>query len=760
MILKTEVQQSTQRALIITPSETIFLKKLIKHLKRMSVEVDTTTEFRDQSEQYDVCIFLQYTSVLMPRLKDLTKTKFIFILFDQDDMAQLYSSYAYEHKLHHVKILNLQTYPEFYEKDLETIFWFAFSRTEDIFLHIYHAPRTSNSTVIKKTKKKKSFKEYFTPKKLIALGILLFLLAQFLFVPSLALSSLSNYRAYLALQSGRQGEADRLIVRGAQSLKTAQSLYQFSSQMLHFFSIALPFEDLFQLNSSASIILQSSTQIRKDASQLADGMFLHDSSPDDTQAILAAKDRLSDNIKQVHDEVTILSEKLPTFTQELKDARQALSAASTALDAYEKIDPHLDSIFARDSEKKYLLLFANNMELRPGGGFIGSFAIADVANYNVRRVTVYDVYDADGQLTSRIEPPRAISEYLNQPFWYLRDSAFTGDFPTNVAQAEVFLAEEMNESEFDGAMLITTTAVKTILSAVDALYIPDYKESITADNFYMKAQLYAEESFFPGSLQKKSFLSSVMNQMMLGLPSARPQVLLEKVQTSLDQKQIVMFSRDDALQQMLESNYWAGSMLEPTCPQAQKDTCVPDFLYQLDANLGINKANFFIQRPTSLKVHIDSKGTITNTLEITYRNDSLEGIFPGGPYKNYFQVHLAPNTQVQSVKVDGTDLDLYDESNFSYKTVGFLMTVAPQEKKVVRIVYRLPTTIVDGKGMYQLILQKQVGSPNYDFSIAVDVPQNMEITRHNLSPLAEGNEILYNTSVSSDKIFLIEYSKN
>ncbi|PIZ62200.1 hypothetical protein COY16_04940, partial [Candidatus Roizmanbacteria bacterium CG_4_10_14_0_2_um_filter_39_13] len=83
----------------------------------------------------------------------------------------------------------------------------------------------------------------------------------------------------------------------------------------------------------------------------------------------------------------------------------------------------------------------------------------------------------------------------------------------------------------------------------------------------------------------------------------------------------------------------------------------------------------------------------------------------------------------------------------------------PQQSKTVQITYRLPTTIVAGNGTYQLILQKQIGSQNSDFKFTFSYPKNMTIERHNLSPLAKDNEIIYNTSISSDRIFLIEFNK-
>jgi len=250
-----------------------------------------------------------------------------------------------------------------------------------------------------------------------------------------------------------------------------------------------------------------------------------------------------------------------------------------------------------------------------------------------------------------------------------------------------------------------------------------------------------------------------MNQMMLNLADASYPALFSMLQKSLNEKQIVMYSEEPKLQALLEQNYWAGQTLTPKCNLEESINCVLDFAFSYDANLGVNKANFFVKRPTKLAVSINGNGEIKNTLTVKYINNSYPDVFPGGSYKNYTQLMLPPNTRIESVTVDGVNLQRFDETNFNYKTVGFLLTVPPQSESIVEISYELPTTIIAGEGVYQLIVQKQIGSPNYDFNLEFSFPDNLNIKNKNFSPLVKENNIHYNTSVSSDKIFVIEFSK-
>jgi len=730
----------------------------------MHVQVSLSAESKDEYDKYSAVFFIQDAGESLPALAKQTKTKCVFIFFQDNSRSQLYSSYAYDHRLTHFKIINLQTERSHFEKDIETILWFAFSQTQDVFLHIYHDARTQKSQPRKNApsshaQKPTSFVNFFTPKRVIVAGIIMLLLSPFLFVPPLIISSSLFARAGIHISEGNIDRAIQLESLATPYLQTSKYLFASSKPILHFLSLALPFEDVVQINESTGNLIRASKTLSEEGKILSEGVFLKNPTPLESSKILQAKTRVSTVLRETAPHISILVQKLPEWNAQLKRTKEQLIQLETATNSYLEFEPYLDTILGAGSEKKYLILFANNMELRPGGGFIGSFAIVKARDYSIRAIEVYDVYDADGQLTDRIEPPAAISTFLEQPFWYLRDSAFSADHLNNAQVAERFLELEMGETNFDGTILITTTAIKYLLTSLESLYIPDYKETITAENFYLKAQLYAEEGFFPGSQEKKRFLASVANQLLLSLPSHSSPRLLQSIVDGLDQKQIAVAMKDQNVQMLLEQKYWAGRVLENVCAVPNSIPCVTDYVMSLDANVGVNKANFFIEKPTELDVQISAEGEITNTVKIEYKNNSFEGVFPGGIYKNYVQLLMPVNALIQSVLVDNLPVETYDETNFGQKLIGFLLSVPPQESKKVTIKYKLPTTIIQGNGMYQLILQKQIGSPHANITFSFDTAPNIKVTRHNLSPLAPDKKIIYNTSISSDKLFLIEFTK-
>ena len=763
MKLITETSENPLKILIVAATHNQIVSALKKKLADFQADIFVTTKRVGDFSKYDVCFFVDYEDIIPNEFEDSPQKRIVYLLFNEHEIAQTLSNFAYEHKLHHIKIINWEPKKENLEKDIDTILWFSFSRSEDIFLHIYHENLTSPHKKKSVNKKfvfpKLSFRSLFKPKNLVTLGIAFILLAQILFLPPLIIASWFHYQAGKSVQSASDENTKKYTNIGGSSLNIAATLYSIPKPLLHFFSLGIYFDNLFQVNASAHTVLESMMTVKKEGEAFAELLTIPDKTSDEKNELYKHKDNIFAALGLMQDNLILLSEKIPDRTEGLTDIKKTLTKASETVDGVIALEDHFDGIFAADREKKYLLLFANNMEIRPGGGFIGSFAIATVKDYSITELRMYDVYDADGQLKDQIDPPAPIVDYLNQTHWFLRDSAFEPDFFTNYLQAKRFLELELNEGDFDGGLLITTTAIQHILSAMDKLYVPDYQETITKDNFYIKAQLYAEDNFFPGSLKKKKFLGSVMNQMMLNLQDASYPELFSMMQKSLNEKQIVMYSEDPKLQALLEQNYWAGQTLTPKCNLDDSINCVLDFAFSYDANLGVNKANFFVKRPTKLAVSINGNGEIKNTLTVKFINNSYPDVFPGGSYKNYTQLMLPPNTRIETITVDGVNLERFDETNFNFKTVGFLLTVPPQSSSTVEIAYELPTTIIAGDGVYQLIVQKQIGSPNYDFNLEFSFPDNLTIKNKNFSPLVKENNIHYNTSVSSDKIFVIEFSK-
>lgn len=405
----------------------------------------------------------------------------------------------------------------------------------------------------------------------------------------------------------------------------------------------------------------------------------------------------------------------------------------------------LPEVFGFNSKKTYLVLFQNNMELRPGGGFIGSYGILRMEEGRILDFTINDVYDADGQLKGHVEPPFAIRRYLPSVHWYLRDSNFSPDFVKSSEQAAFFLKQETNEA-VDGVIGVDISFAKAILKATGKVYVADYKEKVNSDNLYALTQEYVQKDFFPGSTQKKDFLRSLFNAMVASLSSKKdlPYLsLLEEANQAVLQKHIIFALADKSIQNVFTVNRLSSGLWDD---REENSSVVKDFLGISEANLGVNKVNYSVKRKIGQEVAISKEGSVSAKLAISYENQAQED------YKNYLRILLPQGAKLSSISIDGTeqiiekavtDPLLYEKKGFvppngleveeeeeSGKTMfGFLVIIPSQSSKTVMISYALPQKPLSDSFSYDLWVFKQPGTEEDPYSFSLSYPEDFKILK-------------------------------
>ncbi len=434
-------------------------------------------------------------------------------------------------------------------------------------------------------------------------------------------------------------------------------------------------------------------------------------SKDVTQEQLLEADRAVDTMKS---ETAYLSRDMALFADAAPFDTVRMYSSITKQGA-EAVNS-LDLLLGRSKEQRLVVFFLNNRELRPGGGFIGSLAFITMRNYSVQELRVEDVYEIDGQITSHSPPHPAVAKYLEVPHLFLRDSNFSPDFAMNVQTAEKLMKETGRLDGINGAVGITTTAIENILGVLGTVPVPDFDQTVSKDNFYIVTQSAVEQNFFPGSIQKRSFLSSLMRSILLAFESADKKALARSLIADLDRKNIVAYSRLKPVENLLVQNGWAGALTAP----------VDDYLYPVEANVGANKANYFVRR--EMKYNADYSTGHDNTHEFTvlWRNESPGDSFLAGTYKNYFQLYVPAAADVKEVSLNGTLYTNISESvSAPYRIIGAYVEIPPGASRTLSITY---TTSADtGKTPYSLVVQKQTGAQNSDIQFSVMHPSMQKL---------------------------------
>jgi len=97
-----------------------------------------------------------------------------------------------------------------------------------------------------------------------------------------------------------------------------------------------------------------------------------------------------------------------------------------------------------EQTNSYLFLLQNNSELRPTGGFIGTYGILTLQDGDIKEFDTDNVYNLDRSTQSVVKEPSPwpIAKYLEQKDWSLRDINWASDFPTTALKALEIYAKE------------------------------------------------------------------------------------------------------------------------------------------------------------------------------------------------------------------------------------------------------------------------------------------------------------------------------
>jgi hypothetical protein len=762
MSLKTEIILEKPKILIISKINYPFINLLKKYLDKYGADIFISPEIPPIIEKFNYCFFINDFSSFSPKfLKSipLKKIKTILIVFNNKKNLRRISLPNELNQL--IKIIEVQK-PIVKEEEIDKILWFSFSSASENYLKLYPLPLTSTKLPKKEREffAKKIFHRLLTPKRFLLFISIFCLLFHTLYLFPLMISLSLKYHIVSEIKKERISTITNPLKTSQRFTQVSYQLYRLVRPSYLFFSMAILPDNLFDILFQTEKVIEKGYQVYLNAKEMKQ-LFLKKNKNELEKKYFSLRiETLNKDVEILVDQFNLLNQKIPANVIFFKEIREELLRWTDALNKLKQVLVYHDKFFVKDKKNKYLVFFANNRELRPGGGFIGSFGVIEIKDFTLEDIKIYDVYDADGQLKAHFEPPEPIKKYLKIPHWFLRDSNFSPDFFENYQQAKIFLENELGLKDFSGAILITTSMIEKTLKAFGDIYLPDFNENINSNNFYLKAQFYSEKNFFPGSIQKKNFLAAVTRQVIMNLENVSLIKLFQAINDSLNEKQMVVFFEDKSLQKLFSSWYWDGRLIDPSC-QNFNIPCLSDYLLFYDANLGVNKANYYLNRIAILKIKIDDNGNISHRLSIQYQNESPSENFPGGIYRNYFQVLLPKKSKIKQITKDSILVENYEEEeiNVFFKRIGFFFEVAPKKSSLIKIDYQIPYQITSDRQIYQLIIQKQIGATNSDLILEFNFPENFALVNKNFLPLANEKNIIYNTNLDTDKIFFLELKK-
>ncbi len=428
-----------------------------------------------------------------------------------------------------------------------------------------------------------------------------------------------------------------------------------------------------------------------------------------------------------------LTEKLPLLTEQLTEMKTMSEV--------------MYQLLGGQQLSRVLFLFQNNREMRPTGGFIGSFALVDFHRGQVSGLEFpgQGSYFLDGGMREKIIPPYALQ--LLSPVWYMRDANWWSDFPTSARKVSSMYVRSGGPT-VDAVIAVNSDVLQDLLRVVGPIELTEYNTILNSQNVYDVLQSEVELNYDKTTNEPKKILVDALPLLLTKIFEHTERLeLVELFAQALSRRDIQLYTQNDETQKQIASLHWDGS---------QKSTD-RDYLQVVSTNLGGGKTDSSIEEIITHRAEIKANGTIDVTVTMEkIHTPTANDVFAALNNVDYLRFYVPEGSTLLAAggfqqpgpalfatssaayardndlemisgiaKIDDTSgTRMYDELG---KTVfGNWMQVKPNSKSTVYISYRLPfrLQLTDGGGTrwlnvfsdnyqevdnYSLLLQRQSG---------------------------------------------------
>ncbi len=438
-------------------------------------------------------------------------------------------------------------------------------------------------------------------------------------------------------------------------------------------------------------------------------------------------------------------ENLPDFlNSKISFYNQILTQYDSLLKDSSVIAGSLPNVLGLRKEQNYLILLQNPHEIRPTGGFIGSYALLTLENGKIKNLTIDDIYNPDGQIDTRqiISPvPAPIKKFLSENILHIRNANWSPDFPKSAESIEE-LFFKLDGSSFDGVVALDLNTIQSLLKVTGPVFLAAYNEEINADNLYERTQYHAEFDYQEGISEKRSFLTILSGKLLekiFALLSQDFSKFILAISDSLNSRSLQIYLKDPLLASFLTQKKWDGKLVDTQ----------GDFLMIVNSNLGGTKANYFVKNNYEYSVSSDTRdGLLRSNLALNFSHNGENNAWPGGPYTDYVRVYTPLGSKITGARLmrngdSATDIIKQVESSveLNKSVFAFSFVLNPQEEIGIEITYDLPENLslvkkVPSSGEsssladYSLYWQKQAGTREDTFRFNFRGPFGTEIATY------------------------------
>lgn len=401
-------------------------------------------------------------------------------------------------------------------------------------------------------------------------------------------------------------------------------------------------------------------------------------------------------------------------------------------------------LLGEKSNRYYLVIFQNDGELRPTGGFWTAYGVFRVKKGQIYPLVSSDIYTLDRRFQSPLKPPPLLARYLKVSRWYLRDMNTSPDFATSVERFLPYYQKLTGQKHIDGVIAVDTQVLVDLLRVLGRIGVPGWgnfsaqpdQRCFGCPQVVYQLEMLADKPRSTFIADRKGFLGPVLHSLLsnvIGAPRQQVATLAAVFWRNLEEKHILVYFLDANLERAVSRLGFGGRLLGGD----------GDYLQINDSNLGGAKANLFIKQKV-VSEYYRRQGKLYKKITVTYTNPApasncnLEkgDLCLNGAYRDWFRFYLPAGTKL--VKLTGSEIKPTVSQELG-KTVisgffGVKNPLYPRSKLIISAEVELPFN----KSSFKLWRQKQPGKKEVEETIKVNgrVVYQEKLRRDRVFPIA------------------------
>lgn len=439
----------------------------------------------------------------------------------------------------------------------------------------------------------------------------------------------------------------------------------------------------------------------------------------------------------------------------LPPVASAVTSAKEQLTPLEPVFAKADSIstFVRyllGSDHRFLVVSQNNAELRPTGGFMGSYGLLKVGPSGFKLERYRDIYSLP---KDTVKIPKPAGARMGGKLLRIQDANWWLDFPTS-AKTILKLYDSMKQPKVDGVIAIDLITIKTLLGEFGPITLADYGKTITSKNMIHTLVVMIEQEQANAGLHRKDVLQPLSEELLHRMLHIKPGELAPTGRLLIElanQKRLQVFVRDEAVQQAAMSVGWAGAIDAP-----KQST---DLLAVANAVVWASKMNIGVHKTIDYQVTLAESGEATTELTLGYKKDARRILTVQRQwFGDYLRVYRPDGTKLtgwsskRSMKtVDAKQQKAeikpkitVDAMDLPAVTAGFGVLPGESRTEVYRTtVPNALTAAAENSDLmrYQLLIVKQPDLEENQTTVTVSIPAGWKVAGTNAWHRASGEAV-------------------